>query len=396
MANASEDRSWATLIVVFITAVVGVGGTLQFTGSGNSPPTAPVAVQALAKATNSQRETDEDRRSAFACARDHLNIFRPSSKAGPDWQVDVQVRRGGAAGDSASARADEPSSDRDVDEQLAEWEKRREALRGEVAALMRRYDDFPPAPKFEFLIATVPDPIQSHLQALLDWSLPALQVAAQQFDYFLERFELPWAPGEAASGDSWPTARFHRRPGVLLFRKEPSEGKHSTETQGSLDKEHAFDRRFLVVFLVGEGPTSGIHKPALVDALEQIAAWTKQKQPGNYVEFCARILGPTFSGSADTLRACIDEWWDRCGQTRFCGGCRVDFITGTATANRNANVLSWESGMLKVRFRTTTHTDDYIKRRMLEYLKQDKGLLPTQIALLTEYGTSYGATISHR
>src|SRR5208337_3163640 len=115
----------------------------------------------------------------------------------------------------------------------------------------------------EFLIATVPDPIDSRLPNFFNSFAESIESAAQDAGYTLDRFALPWME-EGDKGQNGPAlgrqTLAESVPGLILFRN-PTEQK------------------LLLVFLVGETPTTGIHKQAMFSALEQMAqfyAWDPQ------------------------------------------------------------------------------------------------------------------------
>jgi hypothetical protein len=73
--------------------------------------------------------------------------------------------------------------------------------------------------------------------------------------YTIDRFALPWPENGKEAHDrtpSWHESLYDSAPGLMLFR-DPSEQK------------------LLLVFLVGETPTTGVHKHAMFSALEQMA-----------------------------------------------------------------------------------------------------------------------------
>jgi hypothetical protein len=106
------------------------------------------------------------------------------------------------------------------------------------------------------MIATVPDPVNSHRVLQYDRALEAIERAVSSASYTFDRYWIPWDevyslpqsdPDKLAAIDE----KRHRReeqPGVLLFRKSEND--------------------LLAVFLVGETPTSGINKIAFVHAVE--------------------------------------------------------------------------------------------------------------------------------
>lgn len=107
----------------------------------------------------------------------------------------------------------------------------------------------------EFLIATVPDPIDSRLPNFFDSFAESIGSAAEAAHYTLDSFALPWM--EANDGDQkrpplWRQTLYDSVPGLILFRNP-----HELE--------------LLLIFLVGETPTTGIHKQAMFSALDQMA-----------------------------------------------------------------------------------------------------------------------------
>src|SRR5215475_10836561 len=118
-------------------------------------------------------------------------------------------------------------------------------------------DIFLPPNSLEFLIATVPDPLDSSLAHIFDENLAAIERAMGAADYVLDRFELPWLEKNQEQG----VLPVHQRePGIILFRRSTNDVV-----------------RLFVVFLVGETPTAGVHKDALKKALDQAVILCEQK-----------------------------------------------------------------------------------------------------------------------
>src|SRR5262249_36151096 len=113
--------------------------------------------------------------------------------------------------------------------------------------------------EIKYLIATVPDPIDTRLDHQFDRALDAIRRALESDKYLFDRFWLPWGKSKTAAPPISPTdqrtaqmaTRHLRDPGVLLFR-------------------HLKPKRLLLLFLVGETATGGIHRVAFQTALEQI------------------------------------------------------------------------------------------------------------------------------
>ena len=145
----------------------------------------------------------------------------------------------------------------------------------------------------ECLIATIPDPDSSRSGYRFDLDLEALQRAAEALPsdaeksngraYVLDRYWLPCKH----SGDSDPHSDKNAQeyPGVLVFR---ATGQKSNEPP------------LLIVFLVGETPTSGIHIRALHRGLDL----ADQLNPGTTLN----LVGTNFSGAFPSLIRGLERW----------------------------------------------------------------------------------------
>jgi hypothetical protein len=153
------------------------------------------------------------------------------------------------------------------------------------------------------------------------------------------------------SPDSQGETRVERDPAIILFR----------------DDVH---KRLLVVFLVGETPTRGVNKTALRDALDEISCLSRWKlndsPPPQYLtdgiglasHFSAaltfggpcmtqsrgiRIVGPSFSGSAASMRNTLTEWLGTYGINPP----KICIVSGTATAiDNNLEIDQTDGGQL--------------------------------------------------
>lgn len=220
-------------------------------------------------------------------------------------------------------------------EYLAPCQERLEALRDHGDE--HGYDE-------RALVATLPDPVDSHFRREFDLLLAAMRRALEE-RYLQDRHCLPWEP---EAGDSEGQA-FHRSlPGVLLFRRDPDPASDSGPgARGEI----------LAVYLVGEVPAWGVQTEALKVALDQAAfglGWQEpQGRPADVdVPEELKVLGPTFSGSTRSLAVTLDAWRERRGaptvpQPSF----RV--VSGTATSPGNRGVLEQVLGEDGVKFRTT-------------------------------------------
>ena len=274
--------------------------------------------------------------------------------------------------------------------------------------------------QIQFLIATAPDPASSRLPHFFDSFLESLESATEASGYVLDRFALPWRQRREAAEDSGPRWRqtlYETVPGLILFR-DPA------------------GHNLLLVFVVGETPTTGIHKDALFSALDQMAqfyAWDPKysELPPGFPEVAPegtqggmsaqspgpvpaahsadsgqalkasatrvpgagpasatfRIMGPSFSGSAVSLRTVLDAWSkSRAGIADV----RFRIISGTATAI-DAGWLS-QAAEGHSTFQATVPPDEETLKAVACYIGR---LGYHKIAILTEGNTAYGQNLAN-
>jgi hypothetical protein len=220
-------------------------------------------------------------------------------------------------------------------------------------------DDTRSAYAAECLIVTFPSPISPPLRYFFDSSLAALQSAAETAGYSLDSYDLPWT---GSTKDS--SGKFQLGGEVDVFPTSKSEAKGDSSYLYALkpnsDSDDRWKRdcgiilfrdrtqpRLLIVFVVGETPTSGVNKAALRDALDQVTwlnGWqTSEHQPAQHLvtmfqkaanASVIRIVGPTFSGSAASLRNALDDWRHYSTLKVPTPGdpLSVNIVSGTATA----------------------------------------------------------------
>ena len=233
----------------------------------------------------------------------------------------------------------------------------------------------------DFLIATVPDPIDSHLAPLFDRALDAIQQGLQDSLYVLDRFSLPWkAKDDKGWKVSWETKSGltatklnggdvqKKMPGTMVFRS---------------------GHRLQIVFVVGEAPTFGIQRRAFDQALQTISHCEEKRL--QCVSRCGggriRILGPYFSGSVASLATLISSWNAR-------EHARFTLISGSATSTQNAYELDSRNNpelhLGDVEFRSTVIPDAILKLRMEVFLVQRFGPDALKSVAYFQDGTSYG------
>jgi len=210
-----------------------------------------------------------------------------------------------------------------------------------------------------FVIATVVDPIHTHLALAFDRQLESIMKAAQDSGYVFYDHWLPWrietasTSGDASAQDKHEAEAKRRAklPGILFFR-----GPEKNQD--------------LAVFLVGETPTKGIDQ----DQFHSAACFIKQMHAAGPLR---GILGPTYSGSFLSLERALRN-------TNVCGEACLDqpaVLSGTTT-DRSAIESFRRNGFSG--FDSTLYDDSVAFDRLRR--QQRWG----HVAILSEGETTYG------
>ena len=159
--------------------------------------------------------------------------------------------------------------------------------------------------QLRYMIATLPNPVHTHFYLLFDRLTEALQQAAQDQGYNYDGSWLPWNDEVRSYGslnDQQQAESLQEvqqsQPGVLVFRKTlptSSEWRPCDKDPAKLCIPAPYSSG-LIVFVVGENPTGGIHLAQFKNAVDWIRAISPQTLNGDL-----RILGPYFSGSFPSL-----------------------------------------------------------------------------------------------
>jgi len=206
------------------------------------------------------------------------------------------------------------------------------------------------------LIVTLPDWVDSHSRWYFDGLVDALQKAAAEGGFLIDRYYLPDAGGAsgvqtASSAEPDSKGVLHERdPGAILFRR--------------IEGSEIADLELLEVLLVPETPVSGVHRPALEGAIE--LAMEFQAPSGSDSPAVVRILGPTFSGSSPSLALSLRKVSQRHPSLQF----RI--VSGSATNPANKGLLE-NSAPGKVLFQGTVLPDDFVAPRLETFVRN---LLP--------------------
>lgn len=227
------------------------------------------------------------------------------------------------------------------------------------------------AERAKFVIAILPDPVHTRLGLFFDRSIEALQQGAQAKGYVFDRAAMPWLlsrPNESKDADQSEEEKTKQQedetlPGVLIFR--PGSAARGTSPKGTL-----------LVFVVGETPTAGLNKPQFRHALQLIATLNAAAaQP-------LLILGPTFSGSLESLEAEL--------RTEKANNSQVQAFVYSGTVTSASAMSAFQMGASFAHFASFQENDDYARARFLQFAC-DRGYKPYEIAVLSEDETVYGS-----
>ena len=134
----------------------------------------------------------------------------------------------------------------------------------------------------KFVIALMPDPVHTHLSSIFDQFTAAIQEGAQDEKYEFDSSWLPWDDEESShvllADEKVATLEKEfeeNQPGIILFRKSVvcSDGTVQPDCKKEASRSYG---EGLVVFVVGEEATHGIHTEQFESALEWIA-WLQSK-----------------------------------------------------------------------------------------------------------------------
>ena len=264
-----------------------------------------------------------------------------------------------------------------------------------------------------FLIASLPDPIDSYTGWQFDPMLDAITQAIGASDYVLDRFHFPDSDKEetSASPSKAEHGRLHElEPGVVIFRKhvEIEERADSTPVQKDDPNSKPTYGDRLVLLLVHENPAGGIHARALANAVRLVVGCRSLTEPDSSKTDAKkppptiRILGPTFSGSSETLNRALHMVESRLAgyDVRVVSGSATDpqnkktiesglsGVTDPANKTATGNGTSHDKAKVRVTFNATVHADDALLSHLVNQITGTEW--SRRIAVLFEANTQYG------
>ncbi len=298
---------------------------------------------------------------------DRTATAAPSSKpSGPCTEI---AKRLGRFVKDANPPVKDANSPKDPDKPIDSWALPHSCYEAEQ---IKELEIVHAPPGVQFAIATVPNPVSTHLPLLFDRLVETIQQAAQDTNYSYDGSWFPWDtdtrtyPSLSDQKKEDDLQEFkHSQPGIVVFRRTVT---------SSLEKPY---EEGMVVFVVGEQPTGGISDAQFKNAL----AWIVQM--GGRADGEVRIIGPTFSGSIPSLRRELDI--DRKSYSKvFIYSGTVS--SGAAAQGFNKWIQTFANGSY---FRTAMESDSVMVGRFCEYLREQSYDVK-YLSILSEDETAFG------
>ncbi|HTA23094.1 MAG TPA: hypothetical protein VK763_06145 [Terriglobales bacterium] len=255
-----------------------------------------------------------------------------------------------------------------------------------------------PALDPKFVIATLPDPIHTHLALMFDRMSEVIQQAAQDESYSYEASWLPWDDKDETylrlpdnDQASYRKELVEDQPGILVFR-------YNSPAKTSNDPLLPY-RDGLIVLVVGEDPTKGIHTEQFTNAL----AWIdKLKGLNDRNRARTAILGPTFSGSFPSLSKLLAGGESGKYLRHVRGVISAPLAIHSGTANDGGSIMRFNQvsnsdlhlSELNIDFHGFLERDEVGLNRYCSYLREqsDDRFESRAIAVISEDETAYGAS----
>ncbi len=249
-------------------------------------------------------------------------------------------------------------------------------------------------PDIRALIATVPDPVHSHLALEFDRSIDSLMQAAGDNRYLGTNYWLPWkSRGAGTSSEAASTAAEteedlarEQQPGLIILKYGP---KANEPNAASASYHHV-----VYLFLVGESPSLGINGPQLRNALAYEAmlethhgAKLSLSDDGSLA-----VIGPYTSGSAASLREGLENAPLDPGHPHR----DVVIAGGTSTTIASMELNATGPGKRQIHFVSFAENSRYELRKFFGSLNRSS-IDVGRVAILAEDGTAFGyENSSHR
>jgi hypothetical protein len=272
------------------------------------------------------------------------------------------------------------------------------------------------APEISTVVATIPDPIHSHLALDFDRSVDAILLAAADNGYLSSYYWLPWRSHvntlSASESVSSPSSNGEedstreRQPGLIILRYSPNAYEwQNNRSRFSSSSYH----RVIYLFLVGETPALGVNGTQLQNAFQyektlrdchlatlSVRPWrsagtdaqasqddASKCKPHDVPEGQLSIIGPFFSGSAASLHEGIEAAKRQLNPLTV----SISGITGTDVASRELDP-QLDSHREPI-YRSFGENARFEQERFLLSLAAT-GYDLSRVAILSEAGTVFG------
>jgi hypothetical protein len=247
----------------------------------------------------------------------------------------------------------------------------------------------------EYLILTIPDPVDSQFGFLFDQLMDATERALESQRYVLDRAWLPWELDKQKAASARIVVNRQELADVLFPRGDAEEAQprvanYREENPGTMlfRRRSGASSSLCIVFVVGENPTSGIDKRAFAAAIE-----LTQKYPAAKAAKTIRVVGPSFTGSQTSMQMVLH---DALHDARH-HDLTFEIISGAALGVDPSYLCQGGGG--RIHFSATVIPSKHVISTVLHYLKhREKSRSfatidptpPAEVALLVESNTSFG------
>ena len=277
-----------------------------------------------------------------------------------------------------------------VDEQGKRSKKAvKERVFGDLAACVPKTFHY----QISYLIATVPDPINTHLAMEYDRSLESIERAAAASGFNFDRYWVPWDELYNEHQQDLDKARevqqdrhlHEEEPGLFVFHPSAKDPKDTTKPG------------LLLVFLVGETPTYGINKVAFSKALSYIHELNGRINGCRHPQSTLYMAGPAFSGSLDSLALLLQTIARDNGPLHHVLPHELTIVSGSISSSKAISGFLKASESLRPRydihFQELTFPD-YIRPLIVSKIQRVVGARrQSEIAFLSESTSGYGTQV---
>jgi hypothetical protein len=245
-------------------------------------------------------------------------------------------------------------------------------------------------PDIKALIAIVPDPARTNMALQFDRTIDALMGAASDNGYLSTYYWLPWKGQSTATKEvdvRKNTAERQHEPGLVIL-KYPLPA-------GTKDSSSKYFTRVIYLFLVGETPTTGVDGFQIQKAFryeDELARANIQfaRSTGNRPDTLS-IIGPTFTGSAASIRQAIDIMLAKHSDIKSPLYIRSVSVSGATATEFAAIQLRDENASQQVRYSSFAYDASFDEQRLLDlFCNSSSTFNPSRVAILVEDGTTFG------